>query len=280
MLLVASTVGFSSTSRLIFPWATSEWAVCWYIYAYIPVVNTEYFYSTVLDILITLDKIACFKTNVRSMIKLSSYKISAIAAALTLAVNFPFFFFFRPIARTFVINSNETVTFWLQTTTAFAQSGVGTVLSFTILAIRDVVTMLLVIVLSIISAWCLKEYLDKRSKLVSKKRVGVAPTNDRTATSTAATVATTSIGKPSGRAETDASSSTRQNEEKETRAVKKLTIMVLMICLLSVLEHLNVLLGITYSYLSAYPFFSPIISRIHQSLSNWSLFFKQWINFP
>jgi hypothetical protein len=116
MLLFASTVGFTSTSHFLFPWPNSEWAVSWYVYAYIPVINTGYFYSSVLDSLITLDKIACFKTSVRNRIKFSPYKLSEIAAVLCVAINSPYFFFYQPNSRKYAIGSNQTLTVTAGTT--------------------------------------------------------------------------------------------------------------------------------------------------------------------
>jgi hypothetical protein len=166
ILLFTSSIGFCSTSYRLFAQANSKWANVYYIYLYVPVVNTGYFFTSVLDSLITLDRIACFKPQLKEHIKLSPYKASLVAYLVCALVNFPYFFVYKPISRQVPLNASQSFTLWSSGRTDFARSEQGTIVTCVVYALRDVLTMLMEIVLNVISLFYLKQYLKRKSTLL------------------------------------------------------------------------------------------------------------------
>ncbi len=276
MLLFASSIGFCSTSYKLFEWADSGWATTYYVYAYIPIVNTGYFFASVLDSLITLDRIACFNTQLKQYIRLSPYKASMIAYLACVLVNFPYFFVYRPNSRQVLLNSSQPFTLWASSTTDFAKSQAGTIVTFVVYAIRDVGTMLIEIVLNLISLYYLNQYLKRKSVLLHFNNINSTTKTSHLLNRYNRYEKTTNVTTVNA----DSSIPQESKEESDRNPVKKLTVMVIFICLISVLEHILVLAGITYSYFSTDPNYSAATYRILQAVFNLSITIKQLVNFP
>jgi hypothetical protein len=102
----------------------------------VPFANYGYFYGTILDIVIALDRIANFNGLVkRSLQKLSPYKMCIVLFVFCFLVDLAYFFVFVTGSVTFdVIDANgKTIrgyVLWYADISAFAKSKVGTIVLY------------------------------------------------------------------------------------------------------------------------------------------------------
>lgn len=156
---------FTFTTFRIFSWSNAYWTQAYCSYFKVTVGNLSYFYSTVLDIVILVDRISNFKRKWRSLFVLDPYQMCAVCLLACLVFNIPIYLAFSPSSATSPIGPNETFTVWFVDVTPFQMSKVGTILLFIVNFTRDLVTMLIEIVLNIISVVLLKNYLSKKRRL-------------------------------------------------------------------------------------------------------------------
>jgi ABC-type multidrug transport system fused ATPase/permease subunit len=157
---------FLSASFRYIPFATSYPAQVYYSFILIPIVSTGYFYSTVLDIIITMDRISCFSGRVKSIMIFTAYKTCAIAFILVFILNFPYFLIYEP--RPFYNPKTLVLVGWLNNLTPFATSQIGIIFTFLVYVIRDLGLLVVEIILNFVSICFLRQHLKKRSRLLKK----------------------------------------------------------------------------------------------------------------
>ena len=168
VMSLASVFNFLATSYRIISWSNSFWTQAYYNYVYTAIINLSYFYSSVLDVVILLDRIAIINKLVKIYLnKLSPTLICIVLFGLCTVIDFPYFFVFEPDSITEKLDANTTFTVWFANTTPFAKSQLGKILTFTIYAIRDFFVVIVQIALSILSTVLLKKYLNKKMKINS-----------------------------------------------------------------------------------------------------------------
>jgi hypothetical protein len=217
---------------------------------------------------------------VRNFFHASAYKASIVGFVICLAINFPFFFVFAPGSRTFgtVVTDDGTViygfTIWFTGLTDFAKTDVGKIILYTIYVIRDLFLMIVEIVLNCVSVYYIRLFLQKKSNLVRPKSMNLAITN-----STSNTMMNTvedsrpKMSSVKSRKEVKQTSS----EDSSMRAELRAAIMVVIMCGLSITEHVMLLTCIIY------PLYNPNGGQTTTLLywaGNFSIAFKHVVNFP
>jgi hypothetical protein len=275
--LVTSFFLFVNTARFL-PWTNTYIGRAYNAFVYVPIANTGYFYGTFLDIANTLDRIS--KLKVKNFCNFSAYKVSMVGFAFCFLVNFGYFFVFEPGSRTFnaVITDEGTViygfTLWFFTQTKFARTELGRIVLYTIYVIRDLFMMIAEIVVNCVSVYYIQQFLKKKSNLVRPKSINPVTTN---LTSNTLTI-TVEDSRPTmnsvkSKKETKKTTSEDSNMKAELRAA----IMVVIMCALSVTEHIMLLTCIIY------PFYNPNGGQTTNLLfwsGNFSIVFKHAANFP
>jgi hypothetical protein len=61
IVCLLGTFNFFSNSHRLFPWGNSEWAFTYYLHAFVDSANFLYFFNSLLNIFIMLDRIAAIK---------------------------------------------------------------------------------------------------------------------------------------------------------------------------------------------------------------------------
>ncbi len=113
MVILASTaVSFITCAYRVFPWTNSELTLHIGIYYLLQIENLAYFYGSVLDCVILLDRISTFKKNVKAWFKLSPYTICLICLMSVIIVSGPYYFTNQVSSVTFRLNSTENFTVW------------------------------------------------------------------------------------------------------------------------------------------------------------------------
>ena len=171
LLGLASAFNFLATSYRLISWSNSFWTQAYYNFVYTPISNLSYFFSSALDVVILLERIAIFNKTVKIYLdKLSPTLVCIVLFALCTIIDFPYFFVFAPNLFTGKLDENTSITVWYSFTTPYAKSQLGKILTFIIYAIRDFIVMIVQIALSIFSTVLLKKYLDKKMKIINSNR--------------------------------------------------------------------------------------------------------------
>jgi hypothetical protein len=89
---------FLEISYRIVPFANTFSAQVYLSYIKIPIISTGYFYSKILHIIITLDRLGFFSNWIKSLMILSPYKTCTIGFISGFLINFSFFLVFTPVA--------------------------------------------------------------------------------------------------------------------------------------------------------------------------------------
>jgi hypothetical protein len=231
-----------------------------------PIVSTGYFYATILDILITLDRISHFNQRIYDMmILLSPYKTCAVSFIAVFIFNFPFYLVYTP-APLFNPKTNEQVG-WYNGLTPFAQSQFGIIIVFIIYGLRDLFLLIVEIILNFVSVYFLKQHMAKKSRRANRNSmiVTAAYTQNRQV----------AIAEYSLQANQPRANSIRQATQENRKAERSLTYMALSLSILSVCDHVMFMLGNVFPYLSANKFAYPLIS----TLGDVCVTFKQACNF-
>jgi hypothetical protein len=215
---------FVYSSIRILPWSNSFLTQLYSNYVYIPITNFNYFYGSLLDIVILLNRISYFNATVKNCIKFSPLTICSISFLVCLIVEFPFFFFFMPNSHTATLKDGTIFTIWFSDMTQFAQSTSGSVLKFLMYGLRDILVMLIILVLNVISTCLLKQHLSQKLRLVRYRMEELHIS------------------------EGNAELSTSFGLNRISKADKRSSIMVIIMCILTIGEHLLVLLSVVYPY--------------------------------
>jgi hypothetical protein len=249
---------FTASTYRIIPWANSYLTQVYFNFVFVPVQSFCYLYGSLLNILILIDRISYFNKKVKDMVKLGAYKTSGIALVISLVINMPVFFAFRPHAAVSMLNATTSVTIYSTAPSEFSLTPLGTALTFIIFALRDVLIMIVLIVLNAVSTWILRDYFVKRTKLLR----GVANLVDTRSNQPATDVTNTvqvALKSRSSIAQAAATDTSRSNAKREQRVA----VMAILICFIEVCNH-----GITFAC-DIYPYFYfDIIAFILYSLSN------------
>jgi hypothetical protein len=233
-----SLLTFTANTPFTFSWSNTYPAYVFFLFMSAPITNICYLYGTTLDILILLDRIGMFKPNMSKWIKLSAYKTSLVAFICCVAIEIPYFFEYVPYALTANLNATFVQTIWYGGPSAFALSQVGTIITFITYAIRDIISTSVIILLNIASVYLLKEYMSRKAKLLNKtKTLGTVATN------------VISVGaNQAGNIERTQNNVQRANKQDVSKSDLKLGVMVVIMCILTIVEHLCQIVTVVYPY--------------------------------
>lgn len=226
---------FTASYRIIW-WANSKPVRYFYVYAYIPVSNIAYFFNSLIDILILIDRISFFSKRAQSWfkwLKISPYRTCSIALLACIIIYSPMLAIPEPAYLTLSI-ANQTAIIWFNKNSAFGNSQAGIVLKAIVLILKDGLTTILQVTLNLVSLYLLKRFLKKK----------------RTIVSTATQVSTTanSLHNQSKRDSHVETQSQQSTVRKELNAEQMASLMSISLVFLSVLEHSMYIVSNVYAY--------------------------------
>jgi hypothetical protein len=239
---------FTANSFRFFSWTYAYPTQFFNNYIEIPVSNTSYYFGTMLDLIITLDRISFFHKSIKKIFILGPYKLCGVILAFCIVTDFPFYFNYSVNMFTFTVNGTQLVHAWFGLPSTYSYSEVGKIVTLVIESFRDVFLLLAELALSVVSIYCLRKYFKNRLRLLINKTASSKRTNEgRTVNET--------VNQTGLRTNTHAvvqetkSKAGKQNEV--SSADLRSTIMAIVICSLSMLEHLSLLGCVVYPYLNA-----------------------------
>jgi hypothetical protein len=251
---------FTANTYSFFNWTFTYPAQFYYIYIFIPFGSTSYYYGTMLDIFITLDRISNFHKSITKLFITGPYKICAVVLAFCFITNAAFYFDITTGSMVVSVkNSSHILTVWFNYPSAFSYTQLGTVLTVMLECWRDAFLTLAEIALNCVSIQCLRQYFKKRAVLINgptsvktthgpkthegKSMEGSNNSNLPTVSYQVAknNVTTNTVQKKK-------TTTAVQNASGMSNADMRATIMTIMMCALSVLEHISMLSCVVYPY--------------------------------
>lgn len=165
----------SSTSYRAVSWSNTFWVQAYYIYVFLPIGSTLYFFSGILEVYCLADRVGNFESMARNYVnRIPAYKRSVFVFVLCSLVNMPYFFYYRPTLEHFNRcrwPDGSNMTLWTIGLTDFGHSNLGFGLVIFVYVIRDFGVVVLHLFFNIVSIVLVKKYL-KRKKQVMSETVG------------------------------------------------------------------------------------------------------------
>jgi hypothetical protein len=249
---------FLAVSFRYIPFAKAYQPQVYYSYILLPVVSNGYLYSTILDIIITLDRISFFNRRVKSLLVLSAYRTCLVGLIATFLINFSCFCVFQP---TPLINAKtgEQVG-WYSALTPFGLSQPGIIVSYIVSLYRDFALLFIEIAVNFVSVYYLRRHLKNKSKLIHGTTQATAyPVKvvDQMETTFTVTVYQTrqnterNTAIPTlGKRNTALPNLGSTKKSSESRVNRKLTLMAMCLSLLSIFDHFMYVLAVIWPYIS------------------------------
>lgn len=225
VLCFLNIFNFTYSSIRIIEWTNSFGSQVYYNYVYAPVTGLSYFYASALDILVLLDRISFFNNSLRQsrfnqMKPMNLCLVTFLACAV---LNIPYDLLFSPGEVVAVLNSTQNYTIWYSATTSLSQTVVGQVFQYFNIAVRDILLAAVEIYLNVLSASLLKKHLNKKRRISTARSEATV-----TALMTVFHVKQRSVS------------------IQITAADQRATIMVLLMCSMSFVEHVLNIANIIY----------------------------------
>jgi hypothetical protein len=195
----------------------------------VPVATTSYVYGGCIDVFILLDRIAVFNRTVKRYLKFNAYEVCFVLLIFSIAMEIPDDMGNMPSSVTVQLNSTENFTVWFLNNTPFAASKLGKTMLITIYIMRDFGGLMAQIILNLVSIYFLKAHFKKKINLMRRN------------TRVLSTVATTFAQGNQARRMSNVAS-----DERISSMESKATLMVIIMCILSAVEHLLVLISYIY----------------------------------
>jgi hypothetical protein len=282
-LVCLASVGIIFNSRRYFNLQNSYFSNFYIVYIYIVIVNTGYFYGGLLDILIILDRIFIIKNKSTLLSKQSSWLICFVLFVVCLSINFPYFFVFYPSSLSVRLSDVESYTFYFFDVTTFAKSKIGTIITFTQYFFRDFFTLASEIILNLLSIYFLRRYLVKKAKMTSastrtftnnQPSLKLGDKQNKQNKQDKAMTVQDLTSNNTGQNSMHTLNSTNPKKKNISKSDLKATLMVIIMTILSIMEHSFMLLCLLY-----FNFFTNLTAFTLGCLANTSVALKHSSNF-
>lgn len=250
LCLIQSTLFISLTYRY-FAFSNTYEANFYGTYIYIPVSNVFLLYASLLDMCISIERSSIFYPKLKALSKHKPYIVCLILFIISILIGLPYFFINCPLYYDAPYFNNTFIRLWYWDITEFGRTLVGQVLTYANFFVRDVVFLLIELFLNVFAIILFKNYFKNKAKLLGKNNLInqalVKSNNDTTSSET-----------PNAAAQTSQTSKVK-NKAGQTNNLssqeKNLTIMIIIMCFLSIIIHLIYLVVATLLF-----FNNPILT--------------------
>ena len=193
---------------------TSAYQVYIYgLYVFIPFYNAFYLFNSLMDVFISLERLSIFLPKLKKLNSFSWKPTCLIMFFASVIINFPIFFIFDKASFSLKLNDIEVYKIWSFKLSDFAISVLGKVTQFLIYLVRDILTMGLEIFTNLITIVFMKKHFKTKKKVIPNIM------------------------------DNEESSALKKHI---SNAEKNLVQMVVIMCLLSILQHLFFIASTTY----------------------------------
>jgi hypothetical protein len=196
------------------------------------VLNVSYFFGSLIDVLMLIDRIGIFNKEFKKLVKMSPYKMCTVVFVTVIVIDSPNYFIEMLESESFKLNATSSYKVWYYKISDFANSELGTVLNYLLIAVREVLITVAQIGLNLTSIYLFRKYLEKRRQLLHVEGTSMTRLNTMNAS---------------------ANQHVEQASDMSSRvssAEQRATVMCILMCLLSVVEHFLVIVCIVCVYLN------------------------------
>lgn len=145
-------IAFVCDSRRYLPLANTEFATYFRCYFKIPFLNTFYFLGSVLDNVLAVDRLVELTTLKARFRQLNPKRVSVLLVLACVVINAPYVLVFEPKKKQiFTAASNHTEYFYFYGESEFALSHVGYIFKNIQSFIRDILTLIVLVVINLIT---------------------------------------------------------------------------------------------------------------------------------
>ena len=226
---------FTANSNHFFDFSYASPIPSYYLsYVYIPMINLCMFFTILIEIVISIERINSLNRFSHFLLKfkeITKHKPRNVGVCILVGcavINVQYFFNEEPTHADLSLNSTTILRMHYIETSYFSLSLFGTILNFCTYFIRDVVLLIIQCILAIISIYLIKKYFKKKKNMITNP--SVSTTNRETVYSE---VSSLSASRISNRVQ----SNVLLIYENIAKADRNMTIMIVIMGLLSVLEH-------------------------------------------
>jgi len=231
----------------------------WQCYYYIPMSNLCYYYVSFIDIAVLIDRLSIFLPKLKSIYEKIRVNYICIAVfIIDLLLSLPDLFAYKPIIFEFYFYETNRTRVSLYEAhfigpTDFALSTTGQIVNYIIYVLRDVVCILLTVCFNVMNFLYIKRYLRVKSTILKDINVSIDKnvSNDQTF-----------------------SDISNKNRIKDIKSKRKLGIMVVFMCMISLISHL-----IFFSAVICFNFYSNPSVNLYIQLAEFLNTFKIFLNF-
>jgi hypothetical protein len=259
LCLVCSTTFISYSARYFdnFRYSFSRLHRC----ILLPIIlSSLYFITNVLDILIEIDRLSIFIDKLKVFTKPSAYLVSIIVIFVCVSINLPSAWFYYILSSEQYLEElkNNVDTFGYCSFSNFFFS-YGLIISYTQVAIRDLLTLIVLIIINILVIYYFNQYSSKSKIFVSQHAGELKNTNQ--------------------------SKNRLQMTSKKEKKSKQLLLMTILLGVSSIISHFMVILTIIFSMSNSlfsafyYSYYIGILFLNLKSLSNFFIFYYFNSNF-
>ena len=209
-------------------------------YVYSSIFTTTYFYSAVLDIYISLERLFNFKPSLNKLKNVSYKIVCSILFIISLTINFPYFFIYEPISLDASLDGKSISKVYLFGFSAFGKSETGKTITLVIYFIRDVITLFMEVIFNAISLVLLKKRVSLKKDMMFHKAVipTIDVSNDKN-TYNVTDLNNITTEERTIKANNNVNVIMTNKKDFLNKVNKNLTIMVVAMCVLSAIMHIS-----------------------------------------
>ena len=148
-----------------------EFTNCYYSifyasYVLCPVLNFAVIFGSLLDVCISLERISHFKPKLKKVLKYSPLFMSLMAFIISIIFSSRYFFQFKPSYIEIKLNSTITIKLYRWINTEFSKTQFGNLTEHLIYCLRDLVLLVVQVILNVYSVNQLKVQLSKKKLML------------------------------------------------------------------------------------------------------------------
>ena len=242
--LLQSTVPFFASYRF-FEFANTAKMVNYYSYFYFPFISVTYTFGNIINIIINLERILQLKKKTDYFERFNTKIVCLFLFVVCILLNIPLFLTYTPANKQLPTGPTSFFKVYYNSFTQFSSSLAGKIIAYILYALRNIIIYIIEVGVNVVLISSLKSFLKIKQTL------------------------TGTLNKSS----LNGASNEQKNDNKSKHADHKATVMVLIICLLSTLEHS---FYISYTLYNLFRF--DFISNVLFVVSNFLITFKHFFN--
>ena len=238
--LIQSTL-FSSLTYRYFDFSNTYEANYYATMIYIPVSNVFLLYGSILDMCMSIERSSIFYAKLKILVKTKPNLICFVLFIVSILIGLPYFFINCPSYYDAPYGKNTYFRIWYWEITEFGRSIAGLFLTYANFFIRDVVFMLIELALNIFTIILFRNYFHNKAKLLGNS-IKISRTLPISNINTSSSETTNAIAQSSYSTTSNIQALQLYNLSIQE---KNLTIMIIIICFLSIIIHIFYLIVAT-----------------------------------